>query len=247
MIYLDILKKKLLSLTDKIFYFLYEKDKILLIKELKKYNQDFKTIFDIGAHKGQYTDLFLSHLKTKRLLLIEPIETLFFILKKKYKSKAYIKIFRYIAGSKNCINFINKTYHTRSSSCMNQNNRSIYYNLKRILIPNSDTAIEKMKEVKLDNFIKIYPNVDLMKIDTEGYELNVLKGCRRYCAEKRVKFFFIEVLNHNLYKNYSKEKIHNFLIRNKYSLIKTFKSRLTFSEDRLYILNSLKQKFNIKH
>ena len=32
------LKKKLLSLTDKIFYFLYEKDKILLIKELKKYD-----------------------------------------------------------------------------------------------------------------------------------------------------------------------------------------------------------------
>ena len=130
---------------------------------------------------------------------------------------------------------------------MDQNNRSIYYNLKRILIPNSDTAIEKMKEVKLDNFIKTYPKVDLMKIDTEGYELNVLKGCRRYFAEKRVKFLFIEVLNHNLYKNYSKEKIHNFLIKNKYSLIKTFKSRLTFSEDRLYILNSLKQKFNVKH
>tara|TARA_Y100000591_G_scaffold154178_1_gene132692 strand:+ start:272 stop:664 length:393 start_codon:yes stop_codon:yes gene_type:complete len=130
---------------------------------------------------------------------------------------------------------------------MDQNNRSIYYNLKRILIPNNDTAIEKMKEIKLDNFIKTYPKVDLMKIDTEGYELNVLKGCRRYFAEKRVKFLFIEVLNHNLYKNYSKEKIHNFLIKNKYSLIKTFKSRLTFSEDRLYILNSLKQKFNVKH
>ena len=65
MIYFNMLKKKLLSLTDKIFYFLYEKDKILLIKELKKYDKDFKTIFDIGAHKGQYTDLFLSHLKTE--------------------------------------------------------------------------------------------------------------------------------------------------------------------------------------
>ena len=130
---------------------------------------------------------------------------------------------------------------------MDQNNKSFYCNIKKIIIPNNDTTTEKMKEVKLDNFIKIYPKVDLMKIDTEGYELNVLKGCRRYLGEKRVKFFFIEVLNHNLYKNYSKGKIHNFLIKNNYSLIKTFKSRLTFSEDRLYILNNLKQKFDVKY
>ena len=85
------LKKKLLSLIDKIFYFLYEKDKILLIKEFKKYDKDIKTIFDIGAHKGQYTDLFLSHLKTKRLLLIEPIEALFFKLKKNISLKHILK------------------------------------------------------------------------------------------------------------------------------------------------------------
>ena len=218
-----------------------------MIKELKKYDQEFKIIFDIGAHKGQYADLFLNHLKVNRLLLIEPIKILFFGLKKKYKKKKYVRVFRYIAGSKNRINFINKTYHTRSSSCMDQNNKSFYCNIKKIIIPNNDTTTEKMKEVKLDNFIKIYPKVDLMKIDTEGYELNVLKGCRRYLGEKRVKFFFIEVLNHNLYKNYSKGKIHNFLIKNNYSLIKTFKSRLTFSEDRLYILNNLKQKFDVKY
>ena len=74
----------------------------------------------------------------------------------------------------------------------------------------------------------------LLKIDAEGNELEVLKGCKLLIKKKKIKSIYIEILNHNLYKNYSKKLIEDFLKKDFY-LVNSYKSHVIFAEDRFYI------------
>ena len=44
----------------------------------------------------------------------------------------------------------------------------------------------------------------------------------------------IEIQKNNMYRNYSKKKIEEFLKKNNFKLIKTFNFPLMFFEDRIY-------------
>ena len=71
-----------------------------------------------------------------------------------------------------------------------------------------------------------------MKIDTEGYELEVLKGLREKI--KNVKIIFFEHHYDNMIKkNYKFGDIHNLLKDNKFK--KIYKSKMPFRKTFEYI------------
>ena len=72
-----------------------------------------------------------------------------------------------------------------------------------------------------------------LKIDVEGFELNVLKGAKKTLS-KKVKFILIERHFFQLYKDNSTEKVHLFLEKNNFKLIKRFTFPLLHFEDNLY-------------
>ena len=72
----------------------------------------------------------------------------------------------------------------------------------------------------------------LLKIDVEGYELNVLKGSKN--TIKKIKFVLIENQLFNIYKNNNEKDWHDYLMKNKFILIKKFRFPLLHFEDRLY-------------
>ena len=112
--------------------------------------------------------------------------------------------------------------------------KSKYYKMKRFIV-GSQKIFEKVNVKKLDNFVKmarIKNNIDLLKIDTEGHELEVLKSGNKTLT--KVKFILIEFRLNDMYLNYSSTKIHNFLKQNKFKLIKKFKFPLFAMEDRIY-------------
>ena len=76
-------------------------------------------------------------------------------------------------------------------------------------------------------------NYDLVKIDTEGHELEVLKGGKKFI--KNFKIILIEFRKDNVYKNYNAKKIHKLIINNNFLLKKVFKFPFTTWEDRIYI------------
>ena len=57
--------------------------------------------------------------------------------------------------------------------------------------------------------------IDLLKIDTEGYELAVLKGAVQSILN--TKIILIELSNHDMYFNYDKKEIEQFLLQNNHS------------------------------
>ena len=75
--------------------------------------------------------------------------------------------------------------------------------------------------------------VDLLKIDTEGHEMQVLKGLSSEI--KKIKIILIEFHKSSIYKGYNANKIHNHLVKNNFILKKNIKFPLTTFEDRIYI------------
>ena len=86
----------------------------------------------------------------------------------------------------------------------------------------------------MNNFCKSKKinKIDFLKIDVEGFEYMVLLGSKNII--KNVKYIMIEIQKNDMYSNYSKNKIENFLKKNKFKLIKKFKFPLMFFQDCIY-------------
>ena len=82
----------------------------------------------------------------------------------------------------------------------------------------------------MDKLKKNY--VDILKIDTEGYDFNVIKELGE-CI-KNVKYIYFEHHFHNmLIKNYTLSNIHNYLEKNNFK--KVFKIKMYFRKTFEYI------------
>ena len=74
--------------------------------------------------------------------------------------------------------------------------------------------------------------IDLIKIDTEGHELEVLLGLGKKI--KLIQTILIEFHSDNIYLKYSSNKIHNYLVKHNFFLQKRLKFPFTEWEDRIY-------------
>jgi len=92
----------------------------------------------------------------------------------------------------------------------------------------------KIKTIKLNNIFqkdRIF-KVDLLKIDTEGHELEVLEGLKKKI--RIIKYILIEFYYDKIYVKYNPKKIHNYLLKNNFTLEAKFKFPFTTWEDRVY-------------
>ena len=83
--------------------------------------------------------------------------------------------------------------------------------------------------------MKKIKSIDLLKIDTEGNELKVLKGLGKKIII--IKAILIEFHNNKIYKNYNSKLIHKYLLKNNFILKKKFHFPFTEWEDRIYQKN----------
>ena len=227
------MKKLILFIIDITRYY-YHQPRIL--QYLKNCNINYA--FDIGSHRGETIDYFSKIPKIKKIYCFEPQEKQFNYLIKKYKKNNKI-ILNKIALSnqhKKRIFYINKLSITSTFSKINTN--SLWFKIKRKIL-NINNIYKKKISIKtftLDYFTsknKI-KKIDLIKIDTEGHELNVLKGSKNLLRKNLVKYILIEIHHGNMYKNYSSKKINHYLKKNNFIIIKKFKFPFHPFEDVLY-------------
>ena len=234
------LKNLAILIFDLIDHYIHQKN---IIKALKKEKLKVEIFFDIGAHKGKYTDLILKEYNIKKAYLFEPQVKMFNFIKEKYKDKNFINVnSQGVSNKTESVSFyINK--HNLTSSLKKLNPKNKYLNLKSKLFNTSlDGMIENnldIKTIKLNEFFleNNILNVDLIKIDTEGHEYEVLAG-----LEGKIKFikaFLIEFHDDHTYLNYSSNKIENILLKNNFFLKKKIKFPFTTWEDRLYLNNDI--------
>jgi FkbM family methyltransferase len=209
-----------------------------IIKFLKKNNIKITNMIDVGSYKGLYTDLILQNYNIKKAILFEPQVQIFKYIKKKYKKKKNITTYKHGVSNRNSFQILKLNYHDLTSSLSDLNQNSLYLTIKARLfgvnISNMIYRKLKIKTVKLSDVLakNKFRKVDLLKIDTEGHELQVLQGLEKKI--NKVNHILIEFHNDQVYLKYNPKKIHNYLCKNNFVLRAKFKFPLTTWEDRFY-------------
>jgi FkbM family methyltransferase len=177
---------------------------------VKKLNLSIAGVVQVGAHTGQEIEKIKQIDSTIKFLAFEPSIKAFKILKKKFKNDFNVKIINKALGS--CV---------RSSDlwvASNEGQSSSILRPKEHLNYAKDVSFNRREKINidiLDKYLDDLNSYNFLIIDTQGYELEVLKG-----AKKSLKFFdyiYIEVNKSEVYENcalYS--EINNFLINQKF-------------------------------
>ena len=211
---------------------------------LKKiFARDIPIIFDVGSHKGEYILNIKKNFKFKTIYAFEPNPEIFQILKKKFINERNIKLNNFGIGDLNSVNTLNSNLESSSTTFNQLNTKSKYFKkkyfllnpfkLKKIINPVNIEIIKLKKYIKDNNINKI----DLLKIDTEGYELKVLKGLENTISQ--VSCIHLEHhFDDMIIKNYKLSDIHDYLKKNNFE--KIFKIKMKFRKSFEYIYQNRK-------
>jgi FkbM family methyltransferase len=185
---------------------------------------EIDTVIDVGAHKGEFLSYVLKMKSIKRIYSFEPQIEINQALVKKFKNIKKIKIFNLALDktiSKKYI-YINKLSST--SSLQTFNKKSLYLKFKNFLLGTYLNYIKKYK-VRTNTIDNIFNNINLskclLKIDTEGYEINVLKGSQK-TLDNKIKYILIENQLNNQHKKLSKVNIFDYLKNKNFKILKKF-------------------------
>ena len=206
----------------------------------KKLNKDL-IIIDVGSHYGETVKLFFKNFKVKKVHCFEASPNNYEILSKNIKRAGlndFCSLNMLALGSSNMESYIKHTKESSSSSINDFNTKSKYFKrkLKILNISNTHQYYKKIpiKIIVLDDYIKEkkLQNIDLLKIDTEGFEFNVIQGLKK--NYNIIKFIYFEHhYDDMIKKNYKFKDINQLLT--KYGFKKIYKSKMYFRKSFEYI------------
>jgi FkbM family methyltransferase len=174
---------------------------------IKLVSNDVKCCLDIGANIGNYTKVLLKKTKSN-VFAFEPLSEAFEELKKIQKNfPERLKIENIALGDEDCLK---KIYSIDEKSEKASLEKSID---KLSFIENKKIKEFNVQVKKLDslNFFDKKNKIDFLKIDTEGYEFEVLKGAKKVLEFNKPNFIQIEFNWHQLFKKQSLYEISEFL------------------------------------
>ena len=209
-------------------------------KRISKFlqNRSIKTIIDVGAHKGEFAQNALQIESVNKIIAFEPQKKIFSLLKEKFSDNDKV-VLNNFALSEKVEKRIMKINKMTATSTLNHeiNDDSLYFKFKSFLLYQKNSIIdeEEIDTTTFDAFFneEIFNENTLLKIDTEGYELKVLKGSNQKIKE--IKYILIENQFSKMYKNVNFKDCHDFLRKKNFKLLKRFRFPTLHYEDRLYI------------
>lgn len=216
--------------------------RVRIINYLKKIKLQLNYIIDVGSHKGESLETFKKINKNSNIFCFEPQVDCFYFLKKKFKFEKNIRIFNYALSNKKGKKVIFKNILSTTSTFSKLNFKSKHFKIKSTVLNNKSAGFFTKNKVRINTlsfFIKKYKikKVDLLKIDTEGHELQVLLGSKKIL--KNIKLILIERNLTDYYLNYDYSKIERLLHINYFKKIKSFKFPFMQYKDILYLNTKL--------
>ena len=237
------LNKVYIKILSIIIYFIDMKNKKKIINFFKKkLNKKQLTIIDIGAHKGETISLFCKNFAIENILAFEANPIVFKKLEKKIKKGNYknkINLFNLGLGDKEEKKDLSILNDSSSSTYNTIDEKTEYYKRKKkFLSLFSKNIIQKkiltnVLPLSKINEVNDLRNIDILKIDTEGYELNILKGIYQDHFTKIKYIYFEHHYDLMIKKNYKYSDIKFFLNKNSFYL--AFKIKMRFRKTFEYI------------
>ena len=192
-----------------------------IYKEFEKKQNN--VIIDVGSNRGQSIEEFLKVYTNYEIHCFEPLNNLYEELKKKYGDNKNIYLNNYALGEQNKESNFFK-YHNDVNSSFNkpiygsnwEKKKKKFFDIKNLIKEEL-----KVKILKLDEYFKInnLKFIDLLKIDTQGYEDKVLNGSLETLKSNKINFIQIEFIMGNQYENrLNIIDYENYLIKNNFRL-----------------------------
>jgi FkbM family methyltransferase len=160
-------------------------------------------LIDVGGFEGNWTEICLQKKPNSRVRIFEPNLENYEVICKKFQSNKEIEVSNCGVSNSNSkltyYNIFSNQSHVRGISGFVF--RPIYNNYRYNEI--------EIDVVKLDDIIN--ESIDFIKIDTEGFELNVIEGCDKLLKDKKIKFIQFEYGGTFLDKNIKLNDIINYV------------------------------------
>ncbi|MEI6124939.1 MAG: FkbM family methyltransferase [Pseudomonadota bacterium] len=173
-------------------------------------------IIDGGAFQGEMVQIFLSHYPHAQIFAFEPNMRQYAELLAKFSHAKNIKIYKQALGAEQKKLLFNVLRNEPSSSLMLPSEWLYKYHGQKMDVLE---AIE-VEQVRLDS---LFPDaeIDILKLDVQGYELEALRGCSKMLD--RIKLITTEIEFVPLYKQQPLfADIDQFLRSNQFRLFNVY-------------------------
>jgi len=148
-----------------------------VVQNFKKQLPQNPVIFDVGANNGQYLEMLLNILAEKKPIIhsFEPDAKAFQKLTEKFGHLDHVFLNNFALGDQenNSVLYVSKEGGVDSSLIKSNNHDFLEYNIQ----------VKTLDAYCVEHNIS---KIDFLKIDTEGYEMNVLKGAVNMIAKKAI-------------------------------------------------------------
>lgn len=171
-----------------------------LKKEIKSNEPVF---YDVGGNKGDYTLMLKKSFPNSKITTFEPNPNTYKVLKKNIGDKSNLinKGIGEQEGELQLFFDVNNKTSVQASS-----NPEILKEIAGTL----ELESVKIEVITLDNFVK-EDRIDLLKIDVEGFELEVLKGAEKLIKDNKIKIIQFEFNEVNIIQRRFLKDFYDFL------------------------------------
>ena len=176
-------------------------------------------IIDVGGNKGQSIEKYLKIFDKPTIHSFEPIKDDFEYMYKKFKNNKNVFHNNFALGDKIESKNLNITVNSGNSSFNKINTNTEWYKIRSKQFDTTNkkfvSSVERVNIEKLDNYLdeNNIDKIDLLKIDTQGYEDKVLKGAENSIKNNKIKAIVTEIMFDNIYhKPFSFIDIEKFII-----------------------------------
>ena len=157
-----------------------------------KFNLEIKNIAHVGSHNGKEVEVYKKLFIDSEIHLFEPNKSSFKKLESKFSNSNNIYLYNFALGNTNEEKTLNiSSNFPNTSSILEPHLHKVYYPE----INFDDNEVVSLK--KFDSLL--IDNINFMSIDTQGYELEVLKGANEYLNS--IDYLIVEINRKYLYKN----------------------------------------------
>ncbi len=172
----------------------------LLEKDLKKIiKSDSPVCFDIGANIGQTIDMLQSIFTNPHIHAFEPSPTLFQTLEKKNSAAKNVSLYQKAMGEKTGQMELKRySAPVMNSLLVLEDCASADFNQSISLESTEKVEIVTVDQMVLELGLEF---MDLLKCDTQGYDMKVLQGAHGILSKGAVGAVLIELIFRPMYKN----------------------------------------------
>ncbi len=187
------------------------------------------TIFDVGANVGQSAERFIAHFPDAKIFCFEPMGKSAAQLEHNVRAFPNVRCFRAACGARLGEAILYSSGSSLTSTLVPE--AESFQPVETVPVTTVDATAGKLG---LDR-------IDLLKIDAEGFDLEVLKGASTLLARKRIGAVLAEVgFGRDDHRHVLFDEVRDFLAGYGYSLFGIYGQQLEWNGDpRLRFANAL--------